>query len=240
MKKKLLALLLVLGLTVTLSTAAYAGSDDIIMIKLDGTSANAQAPETTQSAQTESSQPSQVTERMNTVLESATQAADQALSEKAAADQKAAEEAVAKEAEQGEIAPPYYIEVDCTNCITRVWCNQDPDTKEWKTLVRKMVCSTGRSGHATPKGTYSIYEHTDGGGPHPMVDGTYARWCMRWKSGGYMFHSVCYSSKKASEPIAQEVADLGTNVSRGCVRLSVTDAAWLYRTMPNGTTVHIY
>ena len=167
---------------------------------------------------------------------SAAQAAEQVATE----EQNVTEETISQQAaEQAEIAPPYYITVDCTNCITRVYCNYNKDTDSWETLVREMICSTGRSGHTTPKGTYSIYKHVDGGGAHLMVDGTYGRWCMRW-NGSYMFHSVCYSSAKASQPIAQEVADLGKNVSRGCIRLSVTDAQWLYNTMPNGTVVYIY
>ena len=106
-------------------------------------------------------------------------------------------------------------------------------------VVNSFVVSTGRQGHRTPLGTYRIYEHSTGNGYHLMVDGTYGKWCMRWKQGGYMFHSVCYARAGDAYPIAQEVADLGTSVSRGCIRLSVTDAEWLYRTTPNGCTVRI-
>ncbi len=106
-------------------------------------------------------------------------------------------------------------------------------------VVNAFIVSTGRKGHRTPLGTYKIYEHSTGNGYHLMVDGTYGKWCMRWKTGGYMFHSVCYARSGAAEPIPQEVADLGTSVSRGCVRLSVTDAEWLYRATPNGCTVKI-
>lgn len=106
-------------------------------------------------------------------------------------------------------------------------------------LIKTMVVSTGKPGHETPLGVYQIYQHTDKGGYHPMVDGTYGRWCMRFKQGGYMFHSVCYAYNGAPEPIAQEVADIGTSVSRGCVRLSVADAEWLYNATPNGCSVII-
>lgn len=104
-------------------------------------------------------------------------------------------------------------------------------------LLRSMICSTGREGHRTPTGTYSIYEHTDKGGMHLMVDGTYAKWCMRWKKGGYMFHTVCYAHKNDADPIPEEVEDLGTPVSRGCVRLTPEDAEWLYKNTANGATV---
>lgn len=106
-------------------------------------------------------------------------------------------------------------------------------------LLNEFVVSTGKPGHETPLGTYQIYQHTTSTGYHPMVDGTYGRFCMRFKQGGYMFHSVCYAYKGAPEPIPEEVACLGTSVSRGCVRLSVTDAQWLYNNTPNGCLVVI-
>lgn len=106
-------------------------------------------------------------------------------------------------------------------------------------VVKSFVVSTGRKGHSTPLGTYRIYEHSTGNGYHLMVDGTYGKWCMRFKQGGYMFHSVCFARSGDLAPIAQEVADLGTSVSRGCVRLSVTDAEWLYKNTANGCVVKI-
>ena len=106
-------------------------------------------------------------------------------------------------------------------------------------VVKSFVVSTGRKGHSTPLGTYRIYEHSTGNGYHLMVDGTYGKWCMRFKQGGYMFHSVCFAKSGDLAPIAQEVADLGTSVSRGCVRLSVTDAEWLYKNTANGCVVKI-
>ena len=137
------------------------------------------------------------------------------------------------------VGPPYYIEVNRGANVVSVYCNPDGNGN-WNTLVRQMVCSTGRPGHETPGGTYSIYAHTDGGGPHLMIDGTYGRWCMRFAGGGYMFHSVCYWSPYDSEPIPQEMADLGSSVSAGCIRLAPGDAQWMYNNMPNGTTVYIY
>lgn len=103
--------------------------------------------------------------------------------------------------------------------------------------IKTFIASTGKEGHKTPLGTYTIYQHTDNGGMHLMVDGTYGRYCMRFRQGGYMFHSVCYTSPAALLPIPEEVAALGTSVSRGCVRLSVEDAAWLYAMTPDGCVV---
>ena len=132
---------------------------------------------------------------------------------------------------------PYCIVVNTANCTTRVY-GKDSSGK-YTVLQRNMVCSTGRSGHETPKGNFSIYAHVDNGGYHLMVDGTYGRWCMRFKSGGYMFHTVCYAHAGDASPIASEVSALGTNVSRGCVRLSVSDAQWLYGIIADGTKVAV-
>lgn len=106
-------------------------------------------------------------------------------------------------------------------------------------LIKTLVVSTGREHHRTPLGNYTIYEHSTGSGYHLMVDGTYGRWCMRFKKGGYMFHSVCYAASGDKEPIKEEVDALGTSVSRGCVRLSVADAEWLYNATSNGCSVSV-
>ena len=44
-------------------------------------------------------------------------------------------------------------------------------------LLNAFFVSTGKPGHETPLGTYQIYQHTDKGDYHLMVDGTYGRWC---------------------------------------------------------------
>lgn len=128
--------------------------------------------------------------------------------------------------------PPAKIIVHRVSCSCEVY---DKDNQ----LIRTLVVSTGREHHRTPLGNYTIYEHSTSSGYHLMVDGTYGRWCMRFKKGGYMFHSVCYASAKDTEPIKAEVDALGTSVSRGCVRLSIADAEWLYNATPNGCLVSV-
>lgn len=104
-------------------------------------------------------------------------------------------------------------------------------------FIKAFFVSTGKPGHETPLGTYEIYQHTDNGDYHPMEDGTFARYCMRFKKGGFMFHSVCYANRGDEEPIPEEVASIGTSVSLGCIRLHVNDAKWLYNATPNGCQV---
>ena len=132
---------------------------------------------------------------------------------------------------------PYYILVDRTYNVCNVVTVGEDGT--YSQLVRSMLCSTGRAGHGTPSGTFSIYEHTAGGGWVYMADGTWAVWGMRFRTGGYMFHSVCFTHKGDLLPIPEEVAALGSKASLGCVRLSVEDAMWLYNLVPDGTLVTI-
>ena len=132
---------------------------------------------------------------------------------------------------------PYYIVVDRElNVCTVLTVGADGTYSQ---LVKSMLCSTGRAGHGTPSGTFSIYEHTAGGGWVYMADGTWAVWGMRFRTGGYMFHSVCFTHKGDLLPIPEEVAALGSKASLGCVRLSVEDAMWLYNLVPDGTLVTI-
>ena len=132
---------------------------------------------------------------------------------------------------------PYYIIVDRTINVCNVLTVGSDGT--YCQLIKSMLCSTGRAGHGTPSGTFTIYEHTAGGGWCYMVDGTWAIWGMRFRTGGYMFHSVCFARKYDPYPIPEEVAALGSKASLGCVRLSVDDAMWLYNTVPDGTMVTI-
>ena len=132
---------------------------------------------------------------------------------------------------------PYYIIVDRTFNVCNVLTVGSDGT--YCQLVKSMLCSTGRAGHGTPSGTFSIYEHTAGGGWVYMADGTWAVWGMRFRTGGYMFHSVCFTHKGDLLPIPEEVAALGSKASLGCVRLSVEDAMWLYNLVPDGTLVTI-
>ena len=104
-------------------------------------------------------------------------------------------------------------------------------------LIKTLSVSTGKPGHETPLGVYQIYEHVNDGDYHLMEDGTYARYCLRFKKGGFMFHTVCYATAEDIEPIPEETAAIGTSASLGCVRLNVADAKWLYNVTSNGCLV---
>ena len=104
---------------------------------------------------------------------------------------------------------------------------------DW-TEIRVMLCSTGRAGHETPVGNYTISDryvyHKLGTTAATKCWGFYA--CRFHKS--YLFHSVPISVKANSAKKGHSKCDmhkfeqLGTPASDGCVRLSVADAKWVY------------
>ena len=130
---------------------------------------------------------------------------------------------------------PYYI---CVNRAANTVTIYTTDESGYYTIpVKAMVCSTGREGHATPKGTFAItgvkktwcY----------MVDGTYGQYSSQFR-GNYLFHSICYKKANPATMLTDEYNMLGGRASRGCVRLQVIDAKWIYDNCKAGTKVTIY
>lgn len=129
---------------------------------------------------------------------------------------------------------PYYIMVDRAQHVVTVY---GLDGEGYYTVpVRAMVCSVGRPGHETPVGTWMAGER------YPwcyMVDGSYGQYATRIYQG-IMFHSVCYHRNDPSTLMTYEYNDLGTSVSRGCIRLQTGDAKWVYENCAWGTIVTIF
>lgn len=129
---------------------------------------------------------------------------------------------------------PYYIMVNRAQSTVTVYAL---DEQGYYTVpVKAMVCSTGRKGHATPTGTYTI------GGRWTwvhMLDDSYGQYCTQIK-GNILFHSVCYTKKDPSTLMTHEYNGLGAPASLGCVRLQTADAKWIYDNCARGTKVTIY
>lgn len=129
---------------------------------------------------------------------------------------------------------PYYIMVNRAQSTVTVY---ELDEKGYYTVpVKAMVCSTGRKGHATPTGTFTI------GGRWTwvhMLDDSYGQYCTQIK-GNILFHSVCYTKKDPSTLMTHEYNGLGAPASLGCVRLQTADAKWIYDNCARGTKVTIY
>ena len=108
--------------------------------------------------------------------------------------------------------------------------------KDQEVQVKVMKCSVGRTGHATPKGTFKTSDYYEW---RLMVDNTYAQYAVRFNNH-IMFHSVPYH-KSAPDTLEWDQYNLlGKPASLGCVRLTVADAKWIYDHCRKGTTVVVY
>lgn len=129
---------------------------------------------------------------------------------------------------------PYYIMVNRAQSTVTVY---SLDENGYYTVpVKAMICSTGRKGHATPTGTFSI------GGRWTwvhMLDNSYGQYCTQIK-GNILFHSVCYTKKDPSTLMTEEYNGLGAPASLGCVRLQTVDAKWIFDNCAAGTKVTVY
>lgn len=129
---------------------------------------------------------------------------------------------------------PYYIMVDRAQSAVTVY---GLDSSGYYTVpVKAMICSTGRLGHATPTGTFTM------GGKWEwvhMLDNSYGQYVSQI-SGNILFHSVCYYKKDPSTLMTEEYNGLGAPASLGCVRLQTADAKWIYDNCAWGTRITVY
>ncbi len=129
---------------------------------------------------------------------------------------------------------PYYLMVNRAQSTVTVYGLDD--SGYYTVPVKAMICSTGRRGHATPTGTFSI--GTRKAWCH-MIDGSYGQYATQIR-GSILFHSVCYSKKDPSTLMTHEYNGLGAPASLGCVRLQTVDAKWVYDNCAQGTKVTVY
>lgn len=129
---------------------------------------------------------------------------------------------------------PYYIMVNRTmNTVTVYGLDENG---AYTVPVKAMVCSVGRRGSVTPRGTFSIGSRRAW---CRMVDGSYGQYATQFY-GSYLFHSVCYSAADPSTLLTYEYNMLGGPASLGCVRLQTCDAKWIYDHCAAGTRVTVY
>lgn len=128
---------------------------------------------------------------------------------------------------------PYYIKVNRqANCVTIY----GRDGKGNHTVpVRAMVCSVGKNG-GTPVGVFKTSNKYDW---RPLYGNVYGQYAFRI-NGPILFHSVPYIAPDKGTLEYDEYNKLGKAASLGCVRLSVSDAKWIYDNCPSGTMVEIY
>ncbi len=129
--------------------------------------------------------------------------------------------------------PDYTVYVNRTSNVVTV---KEVALDGTEKTVRTMLCSTGRTGHKTPRGTYYTSDSYDW---RIMVDGTWGRYAVRINNK-VMFHSVPYLSDSPDTLEWEEYNKLGEPASLGCVRLAVADAKWIYDNCKKGTKVIIF
>lgn len=129
---------------------------------------------------------------------------------------------------------PYCIKVNRQMNVVTIYTL---DEEGFYTVPYKvMVCSVGLN-DKTPTGTFKLpsdrYEWRE------LVGGVYGQYAVRIKNS-IMFHSVPYYSPKKNQLESEEYNKLGEPASKGCVRLSVIDAKWIYDNCKKGTIVQIF
>ena len=127
----------------------------------------------------------------------------------------------------------YYIKVNYTANVVTIY-SKDANGN-YTVPVKAMVCSTGS---ATPKsGVYKIPGRWQWGA---LFDGVYGQYVTKI-TGNILFHSVPYLENRNPTSLEYwEYDKLGTTASAGCVRLTVSDALWIYQNCSNGTQEEFY
>ena len=126
----------------------------------------------------------------------------------------------------------YYIKVNCiAQTVTIYTCNEKGI---YDIPIKSMICSTGK---ATP--VNGVYKTTDKYEWRYLVGNVYGQYATRI-TGQILFHSVPYLKKDKSSLEYWEYDKLGTVASKGCVRLTVEDAKWIYDYCKPGTQVEFY
>lgn len=128
----------------------------------------------------------------------------------------------------------YAIKVNrLKNCVTVYTYDENGN---YNIAVRSMICSCGAN-NGTPTGTFSIASKNRW---HMLYGNVYGQYTTEF-NGPILFHSVPYVSMYRPNTVeVQEYNNLGKSVSMGCVRLSVSDAKWIYKNCSAGTKVTVY
>ena len=130
---------------------------------------------------------------------------------------------------------PYAITVDVKNQAVIVY--ERDEAGEFTVPVRRMVCSTGKVGSDSDLGDWEL-------------DGRKARWAYFSLYGSHAqywtrinkyiaFHSVIYTKVDTKALSVSSYNMLGSRASRGCIRLLVSEAKWIYDNIGEGVMVTI-
>lgn len=136
----------------------------------------------------------------------------------------------------------YYVKVNVQANVVTIFSKDN--NGNYTVPVKSMICSCGT--YTPPNNLNSSYTASK-----YNLNGTRYRWhplqgnvCGQYTTcivKNILFHSVPYLKMGDPGSLEYEEYDkLGTTASAGCVRLSFTDAKWIYNNISNGTTVEFY
>ena len=131
---------------------------------------------------------------------------------------------------------PYYVEVNRQQNVVIVYSLGSDGN--YSNIAKVFVASTGAPGSETPLGDYSVSDRYES---LFLVGNVWGHYAVRI-SGPFFFHSVPYFTKGSPWNNLEylEYNKLGNGASAGCVRLSASDAKWVYDNIGYGTKVKIY
>ena len=128
----------------------------------------------------------------------------------------------------------YRIVVDLYHQLVMAFTRDE--NGEYTIPVRYMLCSSGADSSQSPTGTFKMRNYRV---RYALFNNT-TSYAQYWSliTGRIYFHSILYSSKDAST-YTESYKRLGTNVSHGCIRLTVPDARWIWYNCAPETVVEI-
>lgn len=136
--------------------------------------------------------------------------------------------------EEPEYESPYYIIVFLKTQNVLIYTRGDDGG--YNKLLKCFTCSSGKKGHSTRLGMYRILRRYRW---RLLVGDVYGQYSTGFSSS-YLFHSVPYLEE--NDPSTLDMAEydkLGSPASKGCIRLCVRDAKWIFENCPDGTQINI-
>lgn len=130
---------------------------------------------------------------------------------------------------------PYAITVDVANQVVTVYGLDENGGHT--NVVRQMICSTGTKANPSDVGDWTLNGSTARWAYFPKWGSNAQYWTRINKS--IAFHSVIYNSTNTMDLATGSYSALGSRASHGCIRLTVSDAKWVYDNVGKGTVVTI-
>ena len=128
----------------------------------------------------------------------------------------------------------YRIVVDLYHQLVMAFSKDE--NGEYTVPVRFMLCSSGANATQSPTGTFKMRNYRV---RFALFNNT-TSYAQYWSliTGRIYFHSILYSARDAAK-YTESYKRLGTNVSHGCIRLTVPDARWIWYNCAPETVVEI-